>query len=262
MKRFKPTDWPRAIVSPISAIFNQALDGFNGKDRRKVQLLKAALETAEAECDRLHQEMQDLLQYTDGELQKSKQETERILQERDELQLQVLILEEELSALVTQSSADSTDSIDSTDSTDSTIVEPMEIDREVSQTISSLQASASPIIAASLDLSELRLALVGGHPTTRRGVIQELQNHYGLKHFVEIPRMNEANTTRNRVKSKIYRCNLVVLITGYMSHRLTEIVFSLKDAGALAGEVLQLNCKGKSGVLRGILDHVESGKAY
>lgn len=255
MKRFKPTDWPRAIVSPISAIFNQALDGFSGKERRKVQLLKAALETAESECDRLHQEMQDLLQYTDGELQKSKQETERIIQERDELQLQVLILEEELSAFVTQSSADDADS------TDSTFVEPMEIDREVSQAISSLQSQSSPIITESLDLSDFRLALVGGHPTTRRGVIQELQNHYGLKHFVEIPRMNEVNTTRNRVKSKIYRCNLVVLITGYMSHRLTEIVFSLKDAGALAGEVLQLNCKGKSGVLRGILDHVESGKA-
>ena len=70
--------------------------------------------------------------------------------------------------------------------------------------------------------------------------------------------MNEANTSRNRVKSKIHRCNLVVLITGYMSHRLTEIVFSLKDAGALAGDVLQVSSKGKSGVLRGILDHVES----
>ena len=256
MKRFKPTDWPRAIVNPISAIFSQAIDGFSGKDRRKVQLLRAALETAELECNRLRQEMQELVQYTDGELQKAKQETENIVQERDELQLQVLLLEEELSAVVEQLSAKSIDSADSA------FADPINIDSNRNQADSSRSAQSPSIQSPSLDLSNFRLALVGGHPTTRRGVIQELQNCYGLKHFVEIPRMNEANTTRNRVKSKIYRCNLVVVITGDMSHRLTEIVFSLKDAGALAGDVLQLNCKGKSGVLRGILDHVDSSQAY
>ncbi|MEM9212888.1 MAG: hypothetical protein AAGD25_00795 [Cyanobacteria bacterium P01_F01_bin.150] len=260
MKRFKPTNWPRAIVNPISSMLSQAIGGLSGKDRRKVQLLRAALEIAEAECARLHQEMQELLQYTDGELQKAKQETERIIQERDELQLQVLILEEDLSALAAQSSLEPSTSLDSTHQ--GVIIEPRQNDGASSEAISSFQSGDSSIPPSSLDLSDFRLALVGGHPSTRRGVIQELQAHYGLKHFVEIPRMNEANTTRNRVKSKIYRCNLVVLITGYMSHRLTEIVFSLKDAGALAGEVLQLNCKGKSGVLRGILNHVESGKAF
>lgn len=238
MKRFKPADWSKAIVNPISSIVSQALDGFNGKDRRKIQFLRAAIETAELECDRLRQEMQELVQYTDGELQAAKQETERIIQERDELQLQVLILEEELNTVVAQSFVTSAES---------TFVESSQ--------------SPTDLTDESLDLSNFRLALVGGHPSTRRGVIQELQSQYGLKHIVEIPRINESNTTRNRVKSKIYRCNLVVLITGYMSHRLTEIVFSLKDAGALAGEVLQLNCKGKSGVLRGIINHVESSKA-
>ena len=257
MKRFKPTGWPKAIVSPISSIFSQALDGLSGKDRRKIQLLNAALETAESECDRLRQEMQDLVQYTDGELLRTKQETERIIQERDELQLQVLILEEELNTVMIKVEACSIDS------------EGVESQESQHPTPSFSQTSEPEIILPSnaqssssrIDLSNFRLALVGGHPTTRRGVIQELKTHYGLKHFVEIPRMNEANTTRNRVKSKIYRCNLVVLITGYMSHRLTEIVFSLKDAGALAGEVLQLSCKGKSGVLRGILAHVESSNA-
>lgn len=247
MKHFKPVGWSRAIVSPFSAIVSQALGGLSGKDRRKVQLLQAALETAEAECDRLRQEMQDLVQYTDIELVNAKQKTDRIIQERDELQLKVLILEEELSARSPLS--------------DQTAIDTPEFDvqsnnkRSVDHKNASGELTQSPI---SLDLSNFRLALVGGHPTTRRGVIQELQTHYGLKHFVEIPRMNEANTSRNRVKSKIHRCNLVVLITGYMSHRLTEIVFSLKDAGALAGDVLQVSSKGKSGVLRGILDHVES----
>ena len=262
MKRFKPTDWPKAIVSPISSIFTQALGGLSGKDRRKVQVLKAALETAESECDRLRQEMQDLVQYTDGELQKAKQETERISKERDELQLQVLILEEELNTVIVQVDLHSVEGesgeiSESQNSTASAAQSPTP-----DMMLASHSPSSSSISASRLDLSDFRLALVGGHPTTRRGVIQELQTRYGLKHFVEIPRMNEANTTRNRVKSKIYRCNLVVLITGYMSHRLTEIVFSLKDAGALAGEVLQISSKGKSGVLRGILDHVEANEAY
>lgn len=252
MKRFKTTDWPRAIVSPISAIFNQALDGLSGKDRRKIQFLKAALETAESECDRLRQEMHDLVQYTDGELLRAKQETERILKERDDLQLHILILEEELNATRAQAETESHELTHSPED-----VTP--ISGAVSESDSK---TSSAISVPSIDLSDFRLALVGGHPTTRRGVIQELQAHYGLKHFVEIPRMNEANTSRNRVKSKIYRCNLVVLITGYMSHRLTEIVFSLKDAGALAGEVLQVSSKGKSGVLRGILDHVEASEVY
>ena len=238
MKRFRPTEWPRAIVSPISSIFSQAVDGLSGKHRRKVQMLKAALETAETECDRLREEMQELVQYTDHELAQLKQDIEHLTQERDDLQVQVLILQEELDAANTR-------------------VEQVESSPSLSAPGTPVEAALSPQNTSFPDLSGFRLALVGGHPTTRRGVIEELRLNYGLKHFVEIPRMSEANTSRNRVKSKIHRCTLVVLITGYMSHRLTEIVFSLKDAGALAGDVLQLNCKGKSGVLRGILEHVE-----
>jgi hypothetical protein len=252
MKGFKPTDWPRAIVTPISTMLSQAVSGFGGKTRRRVQLLKDALANAEAECDRLRQEMQELVQYTDAELQQMKQERDRAIRERDELHLQVLMLEEELDA--------------ATQPPDPFPQAPVALPARTGAIAAHNPAPAPPptpeeipeSVLPLLDLSDFRLALVGGHPSTRRGVIQELQLHYGLKHFVEIPRMSEANTSRNRVKSKIYRCNLVVLITGYMSHRLTEIVFSLKDAGMLAGDVLQLSCKGKSGVLRGILEHVES----
>ncbi|NET51534.1 MAG: hypothetical protein F6K09_23310 [Merismopedia sp. SIO2A8] len=254
----------------------QAVDGLSGKNRRKVHMLKVALEAAEVECDRLHQEMQELVQYTDAELSHLKQEIERITKERDELQLQVLILEEEQDIQAqthTEEANESptTISISGVQREETTPALPVPSSTQPSQTHAphtatptstttegSVLSTHLPPDSPLIDLSDLRIALVGGHPTTRRGVIQELQSHYGLKHFVEIPRMSEVNTSRNRVKSKIYRCNLVVLITGYMSHRLTEIVFSLKDAGALAGDVVQLNCKGKSGVLRGILEHVES----
>lgn len=87
MKGFKPTDWPRAIVTPISTMLSQAVSGFGGKTRRRVQLLKDALANAEAECDRLRQEMQELVQYTDAELKQMKQERDRAIRERDELHL-------------------------------------------------------------------------------------------------------------------------------------------------------------------------------
>ncbi|MGK7888578.1 MAG: hypothetical protein AB4042_04540 [Leptolyngbyaceae cyanobacterium] len=277
MKGFKPTDWPLAIVTPISAMFNQAVSGFGSKARRKVQLLKEALADANAECDRLHQEMHELVQYTDAELTQMKQERDRAIRERDELHLKVLMLEEELDTATQTSDSANTAPPGADDNpvkSQSSSALPPKTTGAIASTnknnpsnsyssfsaksSSSLVPTPSEATAPLLDLSDFRLALVGGHPTTRRGVIQELKLRYGLKHFVEIPRMSEANTSRNRVKSKIYRCNLVVLITGYMSHRLTEIVFSLKDAGVLAGEVLQLNCKGKSGVVRGIIEHVES----
>ncbi|NEQ96293.1 MAG: hypothetical protein F6K30_06155 [Cyanothece sp. SIO2G6] len=273
MKKLKPSDWSRAIVLPISTMFSQAVSGFGGKTRRKVQILKEALADANTQCDRLRQEMQELVHYTDAELKQMKQERDRAIRERDELHLKVLLLEEELesathlldSSLTAEPAARETimpPPVSALPPTTSAIAPAT----PESHSPLSTEPSASEDIPASppeshlpqLDLSEFRLALVGGHPSTRRGVIQELQMHYGLKHFVEIPRMSEANTSRNRVKSKIHRCNLVVLITGYMSHRLTEIVFSLKDAGMLAGDVLQLSCKGKSGVLRGILEHVKS----
>lgn len=274
MKKLKPSDWSRAIVLPISTMFSQAVSGFGGKTRRKVQILKEALADANTECDRLRQEMQELVQYTDAELQQMKQERDRAIRERDELHLKVLLLEEELE--VTPHLPDSSLPTEPSASRETIMPPPVSALPATTSAIAqvtpelppplSTELSASEDISAAppeshrpqLDLSEFRLALVGGHPSTRRGVIQELQMHYGLKHFVEIPRMSEANTSRNRVKSKIHRCNLVVLITGYMSHRLTEIVFSLKDAGMLAGDVLQLSCKGKSGVLRGILEHVKS----
>ena len=132
---------------------------------------------------------------------------------------------------------------------------------ETPATDESVPTASLPQVAPQPDteakaLSGLRLALVGGHSSTRRGVIEELKGRYGLKHCVEIPRMTESNTNRSRVKAKIGRCDLVVIITGYMGHRLSEIVYSLKAADALAGDVLQLSCRGKSGVVREIIKHL------
>ncbi len=288
------TELHRTLVHPISKLVGSAVDGISGRGRkRRYYALEAALETAyderdrlQAERDRLQAEIHDLIQYTDTELAHFKQANEQLCRERDALQLQVWTLEEQIEVLTqcgesTSPSDDVTLSLELTEETDLPSIHtaqnqgrgtenssanmivtveaeeanPSQTDRAIAKSSSSAdpQSSAS---TPHIDLSNLRLALVGGHPTTRRVVIQELQL-YGLRHWVEVPRMNEANTNRSKVKSKISQCTLVVLITGYMSHRLTEIIFSLKEAGSLAGDVLQLNCKGKSGVIREILNHIE-----
>lgn len=291
MKRFR-SDWHRTFVHPISKIFVSAVGELSGLGRRRRPSRDANLAAVLGERDRLYQEMQDLVQYTDAEIEQLKQTIEHLRYERDALQMQVWQLEEQLgqdaSGVLPETAAstvappslepepmasarpsDLADS-DVADSLSSDVfassdasADPADlIDQEIYITIGQEASQAqdddetSLISIPSLDLSGLRLALIGGHPSTRRGVIQELQLNYGLRHVVEIPRMTESNTNRSKVKSKIGRCTLVVLITGYMSHRLTEIVYSLKDAGSLAGDVLQLNCRGKSGVVREILNHV------
>jgi len=104
------------------------------------------------------------------------------------------------------------------------------------------------------NLSSLNLALVGGHEATRREVIRELQENYHLKYCAEVAPSDEAYINRNNVKTKINNCDLVAMITGYMGHDLSKIVSELHKDDALVGEVLPLSCRGKSGVIREILN--------
>ncbi|MEB3210220.1 MAG: hypothetical protein VKL39_02650 [Leptolyngbyaceae bacterium] len=272
----------RTFVHPISKWVGSAVDELSGRgQKRRCQSLEVALIEACEQRDRLQAEMKDLIQYTDAELANLTQANEQLHRERDALQLQVWTLEEQIKIL-TQLNEDVNEEqpSDGEEGRPGVAVHVISLENESagnesesstttgkskagssskkssSQKQDEADAALSGLSCPSIDLSGLRLALVGGHPSTRRGVIQELQLNYGLRYWVEVPRMNEVNTNRSKVKSKIGQCTLVVLITGYMSHRLTEIIFSLKEAGSLAGDVLQLNCKGKSGVIREILNHV------
>lgn len=105
-----------------------------------------------------------------------------------------------------------------------------------------------------LNLSLLSLALVGGHTATRQAIIQELQEQYHLDRAIEIAPSSKERASNSMVRSKIGNCQLIVLITGYMGHDLSTIVSNLKQEGALTGEVLPITCRGKSGVVREILN--------
>ena len=107
-----------------------------------------------------------------------------------------------------------------------------------------------------ISFSSISLGLVGGHATTRRAVIDELQENYALKDVVEILPSSEAYINRNNVQQKIQHCNLIAVITGYIGHDLTKIVSDLKQNHVLKGEVLLLSCRGKSGIIRSLIDWV------
>ena len=106
------------------------------------------------------------------------------------------------------------------------------------------------------DLTWLRLGVVGGHEATQREVINELSLIHGLKRWVVVPPTWECSMKKSVLKEKLERCDLIVLITGYMNHSLTHAVFALKASGALNGKVVLLNFRGKSGVVREVLRHV------
>jgi hypothetical protein len=118
-------------------------------------------------------------------------------------------------------------------------------------------ASDENTISTTTNLASIRLALVGGHQSTRRKVIHELCESYGLQNYVEIAPSSEAYVNRSSVQAQISNCNLIVVITGYMGHDLSQIVSDLKKDGALIGNVFFLACRGKSGIVRAILNQVQ-----
>lgn len=123
-------------------------------------------------------------------------------------------------------------------------------------------ASDENTVSTTPNLSSIRLALVGGHQATRREVIRELSESYGLQHYVEVAPSSESYINRSSVHTQINNCNLIAVITGYMGHDLSQIVSDLQKNGALTGDVFFLTCRGKSGVVRAILDQVQKQNGY
>jgi len=105
-----------------------------------------------------------------------------------------------------------------------------------------------------VDLSNFSLALVGGHETTHRKVKEELEK-YGLKRCVHVPPHSRESNSRDQVKDKISNCDLVVTITSYLNHSLSESVKKLKANHVLAGEVIWLHSHGKSSVVKTVLNY-------
>ncbi|MEM8504010.1 MAG: DUF2325 domain-containing protein [Cyanobacteria bacterium P01_D01_bin.1] len=105
-----------------------------------------------------------------------------------------------------------------------------------------------------VDLSNLSIALVGGHETTYREVTEVLKQ-YGLKRCVHVPPHSIASHSRSQIKDKISNCDLVITITSYVDHSVAKCVKQLKDAQMLAGGSIRVSCHGKSGLVREVLEY-------
>lgn len=210
--------------------------GLRGSDRRENKKLIRRLAALRADYNALKQDMAALYEYADGEIQQLKADNKSLGQAKDELQLKIWDLEEQVDGLLQYIAQ----------------LGLSDADKASSQVLESV-THKSNLAETSLDLVNLSLAIIGGHRATRQGVIELLSVKYGLRTWVEIPPLFEAKTRQNILKAKIEHCDLIVIITGYMSHPLTHAVYGLKEAGSLSGKVVLLNCRGRSGVVREVL---------
>ena len=207
----------------------QVLEWVSGRQmRRENERLVQRLARLRADYNQMKRDADELLRYTDRELSELKQTNTGLAREFDELQLRVWELEQQVDELLLY----------------------------IAQMAENRRGAGVVEVVTVPDLAEVNLGIVGGHEATRREVIEELTVEYGLRRWVEVPPTWESSLTKAVLKAKLERCDLIVIITGYMNHSLTHAVFGLKASGALAGEVVMLNFRGKSGVVREVLRHV------
>jgi hypothetical protein len=236
----KPTlKWLSQGFWALQTSLNCLIRSLSGQDRRDKRRLIKHLSTLQAEQNLMQRQTTERQRLANLEIRGLATLKKQAEDERDDLQLQVWELEQQVQELLGYIARSRSPSDQ----------------QQTALTTRPISDEALPT-ASSPDLSVLVLGLVGGHPATRRSVINDLTTHYGLKHWVTIPPLHEASIRKNKLKKKLSRCDLIVIIADYMSHPLTHAIYGLQASGALKGEVVLLNCHGKSGVLRDILQHV------
>jgi hypothetical protein len=108
--------------------------------------------------------------------------------------------------------------------------------------------------AAISSLAGIRLTLVGGHVATRREVERELREQYDLSDYIEIAPSSDDHVDKAKVRERVIDRDLVVVITGYIGHDLTNIIRDLQRSQDLTGQVIWPKCRGKSGVVREVIE--------
>ena len=207
--------------------------------RRNTQYLNRLLAQAGESYQALHLEAQEFEVYANDENQRLEAtnftlETEncKLVEARDELQVEVWELEEQVEQLTAWRGDESGGVGDGERG-----CEEGEIGGE----------------GKGVDLSGVEVAIVGGHGSMRRSVLDELRTGYGLERGVEVPTLWEARATERQLRAQLDRCDLIAIVTGYMSHPLTNMIMDLRRTGALRGQVVLVQVRGKTGVLREIL---------
>ncbi|MDB5077191.1 MAG: repeat-containing protein [Chloroflexi bacterium] len=105
-------------------------------------------------------------------------------------------------------------------------------------------------------ISGKRIALVGGHDSTRMRVKEHLRV-WGAR-VDEVPPPTNGRISEREVLDRVRMSDLVLLIVSYMGHDMSTIVNNLAARKALCGQVLAVECRGTSGVLRVITQWAEA----
>jgi tetratricopeptide (TPR) repeat protein len=120
-----------------------------------------------------------------------------------------------------------------------------------------LQPPEPVTVPSMIDLSNVRLGLVGGHSAVRRATLRYLQQEYRLQDPVEIPTTRESAIDRVTLREKLINCTWVAVITGYIGHDLSGMISDLFPNNTLQPKIQWLSSRGKSGVVREILAEFE-----
>jgi cell division protein FtsB len=275
------------MLKPVLHAVQLFLKGATGKDRQakhhlsehllRMQLaydqLQADYSTLEQKYSRLQHKQTDLTQ----RLSRSKTDTDELLNIADS-EVSALISEnEDLQRRLRQSETEKTALQDKNGALLGTVAfleQQLDLRSYQSDSITSETRSIAELIADGetplldpdassddsllshplVDLSNLSIALVGGHETTYREVTEVLKQ-YGLKRCIHVPPHSIASNSRSQIKDKISNCDLVVTITSYVDHSVAKCVKQLKDAQMLAGGSIRVSCHGKSGLVREVLEY-------
>ncbi|MGB5915321.1 MAG: DUF2325 domain-containing protein [Phormidesmis sp.] len=202
------------------------------------------IDVADMDAKDLSLEIEDLQQ----RLRQSEDEKDALQGKNSLLVGRVAVLENDLTLLSYQSSYQS-----SHQGSADTNSDPVPV---VNNQHPSLESTTNVEAPNHVDLSNISLALIGGHETTYREVTKELQQ-YGLKRCVHVPPHSVASSDRSQIKDKISNCDLVITITSYVDHSVSRCVKNLQDAQVLAGECIRVSCHGKSGLVREVLQYFQ-----
>ncbi|MEM1281480.1 MAG: hypothetical protein AAGG53_16000 [Cyanobacteria bacterium P01_H01_bin.152] len=244
-------------IAWLQQALKQLINGLLGRDRRDKQRLMRHLNALQAEHNLMQRNWSDEQHLAELEIEALTCQMQADETARDDLQLRIWELEQQVQELLSYiASAPQAETSDSqrTD-TAATAIAPTTIAATAAHPETHSEAHSE--VHLGVDLSDTKLGLVGGHPATRRGVIKTLTAQYHLRCWVVIPPLKEAKIRKNKLKHKLRQCTLIVIIADYMSHPLTHAVFGLRASGALIGEVALINCHGKTGVVREIVNLVK-----
>lgn len=109
-----------------------------------------------------------------------------------------------------------------------------------------------------IDLSDIRVAIVGGHQTMMSYVESTLYQENHLRDFR--PLSKDTHLSTKAFKEKLKKVDLILVVRGYMSHSMSQIVDDLETKGQLRGEVIRLptTCTSGPAIVRIIREAVHN----